>query len=205
MELGPRFDEAVAYAIEAHRDQTRKGTETPYVAHLLGVTSFVLEDGGDEDEAIAALLHDVAEDQGGGPRLEDVRRRFGERVADIVAACSDSLVEKEEEKPPWKTRKETYIARVRDEHDHAALRVSIADKLYNSRAILRDLKVADDPEAFWARFSRDRDCSLWYYRSLVDAFRTRTEGRMLDELDATVTELEELTGGPSRGCPDESG
>ena len=204
MRLGPRFDEALQYAVEAHGDQTRKGTAVPYVSHLLGVASLVLEEAGDEDEAIAALLHDVVEDQGGKPRLDDVRLRFGDRVADLVEACSDSL-EDQELKPPWKTRKERYIDRVRAEHDGSALLVSIADKLYNSRAILRDLRFAEDHQRVWDRFGRERDCVLWYYRSLVDAFRSRKQGtaRLLEELDATVTELEELAGGPSAGCPDE--
>ncbi|HJS26802.1 MAG TPA: HD domain-containing protein [Actinomycetota bacterium] len=202
MRLGPRFDEAFLYAIDAHRDQTRKGTGVPYASHLLGVASIVLEEAGGEDEAIAALLHDVVEDHGGERRLDDVRQRFGERIAHIVEACSDSL-EEEETKPPWKIRKERYIRRVRTDHDDSALLVSVADKLYNTRAILRDLKFAEDHQDVWDRFSRDRDCVLWYYRSLVDAFRSRTGGRLLEELDATVTELEQLAGGPSAGCPDE--
>ena len=201
--LGPRFDEALLYAIDAHRDQARKGTGVPYASHLLGVASLVLEEAGDEDEAIAALLHDVVEDQGGRPRLEEVRRRFGERIAGIVEACSDSLEEDERNKPPWRQRKARYIERVRMEHDGSALLVSMADKVYNSRAILRDLKFAKDRQEVWDRFNRDRDCVLWYYRSLVDAFRSRTDDRLLEELDATVAELEELAGGPSPGCPDE--
>ena len=204
MRLGPRFDEALGYAIDAHRDQARKGTGVPYASHLLGVASIVLEEAGDEDEAIAALLHDVVEDQGGKPRLDEVRHRFGERIAGIVEACSDSIVEDEDQKPPWKTRKEAYILRVRTEHDGSALLVSMADKLYNSRAILRDLRFARDRKEVWDRFGREHDCILWYYRSLVDAFRSRTDDRLLEELDATVTELEELAGGPSRGCPDEA-
>lgn len=203
MSLGPRFDEALLYAIDAHRDQTRKGTGVPYASHLLGVASLVLEEAGGEDEAIAALLHDVVEDQGGRPRLEEVRQRFGERIADIVEACSDSLEEDEGKKPPWKQRKARYIERVRTEHNGSALLVSMADKLYNSRAVLRDLRFAKDRQGVWDRFSRERDCVLWYYRSLVDAFRSKTDVRLLDELDSTVTELEELAGGPSPGCPDE--
>lgn len=195
--LGPRFREALVYATEAHQEQLRKGASIPYVSHLLGVTALVLEDGGDEDEAIGALLHDVCEDQGGRPRLEDVRGRFGDRVASIVDACTDSH---EDPKPPWKPRKETYVEGVRSTHGEDALRVSLADKLHNSRAILRDLKAADDPEALWSRFAQGRDCVLWYYRALVDAFRQRISSPMLGELDAVVTELEDVAGGPSRGC-----
>ena len=194
--LGPRFREALVYAAEAHQDQLRKGTSIPYVSHLLGVTALVLEDGGDEDEAIGALLHDVCEDQGGRPRLEDVHGRFGDRVASIVEACTDSF----EPKPPWKERKAAYIERVRSTHGEDALRVSLADKLHNSRAILRDLKAADDPEDLWSRFTPGRDCVLWYYQALFEAFRTRISSPMLEELDAAVTELESVAGGSSRGC-----
>ena len=199
--LGERFREALVYATEAHQDQLRKGGRVPFVAHLLGVTAFVLEDGGDEDQAVAALLHDVVEDQGGRPRLDDVRDRFGERVAKLVEECSDWV---DEPKPPWRQRKEAYIERLRTDHDDSALLVSLADKLYNSRAILRDLRYADDRHAVWDRFGRERDCVLWYYRSLVDAFRSRREDgdRLLEELDATVSDLEGLSGGPSPGCPD---
>ena len=202
--LGERFDDAILYAVEAHRDQRRKGTGVPYASHLLGVASLVLEEGGDEDQAIAALLHDVVEDQGGRPRLDDVRERFGDRVARIVEECSDWI---DEPKPPWKQRKERYIERVRTEHDDASILVSITDKLYNSRAILRDLKFADDQQTIWDRFSRDRDCLLWYHRSLVEAFRGRVPGRhrSFHELEATVDELEQLAGGPSPGCADEEG
>jgi len=197
MALGPRFDEALVYASEAHQEQVRKGTPIPYVSHLLGVTSLVLDDGGDEDLAIAALLHDVCEDQGGRARLEDVRRRFGDRVANIVDACTDSH---EDPKPPWKPRKEAYVEHVRTMHDDDALRVAVADKLYNTRAILRAVRFSEDPDAVWSRFRAGRECVLWYYRALVDAFRTRTSGPLLEDLDAVVTEL--VAGGPSsRGCP----
>ena len=200
--LGERFREALVYAAAAHQGQLRKGGTVPYVAHLLGVTAFVLEEGGNEDQAVAALLHDVVEDHGGRPRLDDVRDRFGDRVATLVEECSDWV---DEPKPPWKERKERYIERLRTDHADAAVLVSAADKLYNSRAILRDLRFADDQQAVWDRLGRERDCVLWYYRALVDAFRSRRKGggRLLEELDATVTEIEELAGGPSAGCPDE--
>ena len=199
MELGTRFEDALVYASEAHRRQARKGTEIPYVSHLLGVTALVLEDGGDEDEAIAALLHDVCEDQGGLGRLEDVRRRFGERVAGIVAACTDSF---EDPMPPWKERKDAYIARVREEHDDSALRVSVADKLNNTRTLLRAVKFADDPASVWGRSEQGRDCVLWYYRTLERAFRSRMQSPLLEELAAVVTQLEIVAGGPSAGCTD---
>ncbi len=144
--LGPRFDEALVYAADVHRDQRRKGTQTPYIAHLLHVAALVIEDGAlagelNEDEAIAALLHDAAEDQGGEERLADIRSRFGERVAEIVAACSDTF---EDPKPPWRERKEAYIARLRTETDRGILRVSAADKVHNCRAIVVDYRLLGD-------------------------------------------------------------
>jgi (p)ppGpp synthase/HD superfamily hydrolase len=195
--LGTRFEQALGYAAKAHADQVRKGTDIPYVAHLLGVAALVLEDGGDEDQAIAALLHDVVEDRGGEPRLEDVRARFGDRVASIVDACTDSYGEP---KPGWKQRKDMYLIHLRKAHDEAALRVSLADELHNARAILRDLRSRPDPAEFWQRFNAGRDCQLWYYRALVDAFRTRAHGPMVDELDEIVAEMEIVAGGPSKGC-----
>lgn len=195
--LGARFREALAYAAEAHEEELRKGTKIPYVSHLLGVAALVLEDGGDEDQAIAALLHDVCENHGGRARLEDVRTRFGERVANIVDACTDSY---ESSKPPWKERKDLYLVHVRATHDADALRVSLADKMHNARAILRDLNAAEDPAVVWDRFNAGRDCVLWYYRALVDAFRMRTRSPMVEELDAVVTEMEIVAGGPSKGC-----
>jgi (p)ppGpp synthase/HD superfamily hydrolase len=139
--LTDRFDRALLYATHVHGGQVRKGTWTPYVAHLLAVSATVLEYGGDEDLAIAALLHDSVEDQGGKARLDDVRNRFGDRVARVVAACSDSLADtaKGERKADWQKRKEAYIAHL-DAADDDVLRVSLADKIHNARAILRDLR-----------------------------------------------------------------
>jgi (p)ppGpp synthase/HD superfamily hydrolase len=127
--LGPRFDEALAYAADAHAGQVRKGTSIPFVAHLLAVTALVLEDDGDEDHAIAALLHDAPEDAGGRDRLDDIRRRFGDRVADIVEACSDTF---EVPKPAWRPRKERYLTHLETAPDDV-LRVSLADKVHNLR------------------------------------------------------------------------
>src|SRR5438270_1390084 len=134
--LTDRFDRALLYATHVHGGQVRKGTTTPYVAHLLAVSATVLEYGGDEDLAIAALLHDSVEDQGGKARLEDIRNRFGNRVAHVVAACSDSLADtaKGERKAHWRERKKAYIAHLR-EADKDILRVSLADKVHNARAI----------------------------------------------------------------------
>ncbi|MEW5868980.1 MAG: HD domain-containing protein [Chloroflexota bacterium] len=163
--LTDRFGQALQYAFELHREQRRKGSDTPYMAHLLGVASLVLEDGGDEDSAIAALFHDAVEDQGGLETLEKIRKRFGERVAEIVDSCTDSY---EIPKPPWRGRKERYLAHLRQASADAR-RVALADKLYNARSILYDLeRIGDD---VWGRFRGGKEGTLWYYQSLVESFR----------------------------------
>jgi (p)ppGpp synthase/HD superfamily hydrolase len=184
--LTRRFEDALVYATQAHEGQRRKKTSVPYVSHLLAVCALVLEDGGNEDEAIAALLHDVVEDQGGAGRAAEVRRRFGDRVADIVVACSDTDVRP---KPPWRPRKEAYIAHVRTAPD-AVRRVSLADKVHNARTILADYRVVG--EDLWKRFSAGGDDQIWYYESLVDAFRRETASRLLDDLARVVAELKSL-------------
>src|SRR6476619_5394970 len=152
--LTDRFDRALLYATHVHGGQVRKATSIPYIAHLLAVAATVLEYGGDEDLTIAALLHDSVEDQGGSTRLEDIWNRFGDRVARIVEACSDSLADtgKGERKAHWQERKETYIAHLL-KADEDILRVSLADKVHNARAILRDLRKPNIGEKVWARFS----------------------------------------------------
>ena len=185
--LGARFEEALVYALHAHADHRRKGSNVPYVGHLLGVCALVLEDGGGEDEAIAALLHDAVEDSGGFERLDDIRTEFGERVAAIVEACSDSF---ETPKRPWQERKDDYIAHL-EEAAPEALRVSLADKVYNARAILGDYRGIGDE--LWPRFTGSRDGTLWYYGTLADAFLRLRPGPLADELDRVVTELERLT------------
>lgn len=172
--LGTRFADALAYVVDLHSDQRRKGTDVPYVAHLLAVAGLVIEDAaatGDlrEDEAIAALLHDTAEDQGGEPRLAEISERFGPRVAAIVRACSDSL-EADGDKAPWRERKDAYLAHLETEPDAGILRVSLADKVNNARAVLADYRVLGEP--FWERFNRDAD-TPWYYRRLADIFSAR--------------------------------
>jgi hypothetical protein len=188
---GLRFEEALVYTAQVHAEQKRKGTQTPYLAHLLGVAALVLGDGGSEDEAIAALLHDAVEDAGGHERLEDIRARFGECVAGIVAECSDSV---EQPKPPWRKRKEAYIAHLGTASE-AALRVSLADKLDNARAILRDYRECG--EELWKRFNAGRESQLWYYRSLAEAFQERCPGPMADELARVVGELEAIAEAPN--------
>ena len=187
LQLGPRFPEAFLYAAEKHATQTRKRTDVPYISHLMAVAALVLEAGGGEDEAVAALLHDVVEDCGGMPVLEEVRRRFGNRVADIVQGCTDAYTIP---KPEWKKRKLDYLDTLRRAGDDVRL-VSAADKLHNVRTILADYRREGD--AVWDRFSGRRDGTLWYYRAVLDVLREGTPNRLIDELQRVVTELEALT------------
>ncbi len=147
MPYGRKFEEALEYAARVHRDQTRKGTRIPYVTHLLAVAAIVGENGGTENEVVAALLHDAPEDQGGEARLEDIRKRFGDEVVGIVAGNTDTY---EDPKPPWRERKEAYVARIVGEPDPVRL-VSAADKLHNARSILADLRAVGDE--LWDRFT----------------------------------------------------
>lgn len=182
--LGERFDDALTFARQVHATQLRKQTKIPYVSHLLSVASLVLENGGGEDEAIAALLHDAAEDQGGATRLAEIRTRFGDRVAEIVDGCTDTV---EEPKPDWKPRKEKYLKHLPQASASIQL-VSAADKLHNARSILADYR--EIGEALWSRFRATRDETLWYYRSVVEALRPAGPTRLVDEIDRTIRELE---------------
>jgi (p)ppGpp synthase/HD superfamily hydrolase len=186
--LGPRLQRAFRYAAEKHAGQTRKQTAVPYLSHLMAVASLVLEAGGDEDMAMAALLHDVVEDCGGMPRLREVRKQFGPRVAKIVEGCTDSFVEP---KPEWLERKKKYLREVK--HADAETRlVSAADKLHNVRTILADYR--QDGESVWKRFSGKKEGTLWYYRALSDEYRRRDPNRITRELEIAVTELERAVG-----------
>lgn len=195
--LTDRFSEALCYCAELHHGQTRKATPVPYVSHLLAVASLVLEHGGDEDEAIAALLHDAIEDQaehhGGAVALRaEITARFGPGVTAIVDACTDAEVVP---KPPWRERKERYVQHLRENGSPAVHRVSCADKLHNARAILLDYRTLGD--TLWDRFNvSDPEQHLWYYRSLVAAYRDagRAPAGLVAELERTVRELESLVG-----------
>ncbi len=186
--LTARFDEALKYAHDVHREQVRKGNQSPYISHLMGVASIVLDDGGSEDEAIGALLHDAAEDHGGRPRLEDIRTRFGDGVAKIVEDCTDSW---DTPKRPWMDRKREYVEHARA-LDASSLRVSSADKVHNAYAILRDLR--NSGEAVWERFNAPADDVVAYYESLVKAFRHAGGGRLVDELDRIVKGIQREMG-----------
>lgn len=187
IKLGPRFEEAFRLAAEKHGAQTRKKTDVPYISHLMSVAALVLEAGGGEDQAVAALLHDVVEDCGGEPMLAEVRARFGDRVASIVAGCTDAYTVP---KPAWKQRKLDYLEVLRRADDDIRL-VSAADKLHNVRTILADYRVEGD--RVWERFSGRRDGTLWYYRAVLDVLRARPN-RLVEELQRVVAELETLAG-----------
>ena len=186
--LTNRFVEALGYAAELHLHQRRKGKGQPYVGHLLGVAAIVIQHGGGEAEVIAALLHDAVEDQGGLPRLDEIREKFGERVARIVDGCTDSY-EASNEKREWGERKRAYVERVAHAPEDVCL-VSAADKLANAREILSDYRLEGD--AVFDRFSGRKKGTLWYYRTLVDVFRKAGSNPLIDELDRVVTELEHL-------------
>jgi (p)ppGpp synthase/HD superfamily hydrolase len=186
MNLSPKFTEALVYATEVHGGQLRKKTQIPYIGHLLGVTAIAMEYGANETEAIAALLHDAVEDCGGAARQRDINDKFGEAVGEIVAGCTDS---DETPKPPWRERKEKYIAHLATASASTRL-VSAADKLHNTRAVLHNLR--EDGSEVWTRFKGGRAGTLWYYRSLVTAFRQHGRSALIDELDRVVTELEQL-------------
>jgi GTP pyrophosphokinase len=184
--LSNRFTEALTYATELHANQVRKGSGVPYIAHLLGVASIALEYGASEDEAIAALLHDAIEDQGGAATREEIRRRFGDTVTEIVDGCTDAEIIP---KPPWRQRKEAYIAHIPNASPSVLL-VSAADKLHNARSILKDYRILG--EAVWERFKGGKEGSLWYYRALVEAFRQTGSIPLIDELERVVSDLEQL-------------
>lgn len=190
MPYSERFEEALIYAARLHRYQHRKGSSIPYVTHLLAVAAIVGENAGTEEEVIAALLHDAVEDQGGPPTRAEIRARFGENVARIVDGCTDT---DQMPKPPWRARKEAYIAHIRIAEPSVRL-VSMADKLHNARSILADLK--ERGEAAWEKFSGGKDGSVWYYRTLADLYRA-IDGRPLAfEFARVVDEIEFVAIGP---------
>jgi len=184
VKLGPRFLNAFLFAAEKHAGQVRKASSIPYIAHLMGVASLVLEYGGDEDAAIAALLHDVVEDCGGVPTLKEVRRKFGPRVAKIVDGCTDSYTEP---KLPWRERKENYLGHLKTA-DAATKLVSAADKLNNVRSIVSDYRAVG--KSVWSRFNGGREGTLWYYRALLQEFLRHKPDRLVREFALAVRELE---------------
>lgn len=184
--LTERFERALVFAARLHRDQRRKGSGVPYISHLLAVCELTLEYGGDEDEAIAALLHDAIEDQGGAAAREEILRKFGPRVTEIVEGCTDT---DESPKPAWRPRKEEYIRHVAEASASVRL-VSACDKLHNARSLVMDYRIFG--EALWERFTGRRDGTLWYYRAMVTALRAAGSSPVVEELERVVTELESL-------------
>jgi (p)ppGpp synthase/HD superfamily hydrolase len=188
----PQVMRALAYGAHVHRHQRRKATGIPYLAHLISVAALVAEDGGGEGEVIAALLHDTAEDHGGEPRLADIRRRFGDEVASMVRALSDSLRPEDAIKEAWQPRKQHYLDHLRAEQRPGVLRVSNADKLHNARAILADYRQVGP--AIWRRFDGTPEQQLWYYSSLSALFtERRPESALARELAETIKQLEAET------------
>jgi GTP pyrophosphokinase len=190
MGYSPRFVDALLYANRLHADQLRKNTSIPYITHLMAVAALVGENGGDEEQVIAALLHDAVEDQGGHARAAEVREQFGPRVAAQVEACTDAYGEP---KPPWRARKEAYIAHVKDAPLDALL-ISAADKLHNARCLLTDMRTAG--VAAFEKFRGGREGTLWYNRSMVQALTQRMgDAPLVAELNRVDTEIERLNEG----------
>ena len=187
--IGPKFLEALRFATQIHGGDLRKGTSIPYLSHLLSVCSLVMEDGGDEDEAIAALLHDTLEDHPEEVTKADIEDRFGARVVHLVTQCTDTSPDyKGGPKAPWHERKTAYVKRIRNEK-YPRCRIALADKLHNTRTIVMDYRRLGD--AIWARFNANKEDQLWYQRALVDAFReAKAPDHILNELDSLVSELE---------------
>ncbi|MGA2796230.1 MAG: HD domain-containing protein [Thermoguttaceae bacterium] len=189
MQLTARFNDALQYAVQLHAGQVRKVSGEPYVAHLLGVTSLALDYGADEDEAIAALLHDAIEDQGGIATGEEIERRFGPAVAAIVRGCTDSDTMP---KPPWQERKDVFLARL--VHASPSIRLVVAsDKLHNVRSLLRDYR--SQGEAIWRHFKGGREKTLWYYRQVVEVLKRSGIIPLIEELEQTVAEFQNLAAG----------
>lgn len=192
--LTRRFTNAVEYARQLHTE-FRKGTDVPYMAHLLGVATIVMGEAGGcvpvtEDMVIAALLHDTVEDHGGLARLRDVEQKFGANVARMVAGLSDTFAEDHDKKEGWEERKTSYIERLGNEPDDVLL-ISAADKLYNAKSILDDCR--EIGEAVFHRFKRGRDQQLWYFHELLKVFDAHPRNRIVDEFAHVVRELEALT------------
>jgi (p)ppGpp synthase/HD superfamily hydrolase len=190
--LTERYALAFAYANRLHAQQLRKGTTVPYISHLMSVSALVLEAGGDEDEAIAALLHDAVEDQGGADTLAEIGRQFGEQVAAWVAACSDTMIQP---KPPWRERKEVYLQRLLTMPE-AVVRIAIADKLHNARCTLADLQ--KDGNQVWQRFKTGREGTLWLYRAFLSRCPAGIAPGLLQELQQVIEAIESVSVVPDR-------
>ena len=195
VKLTERFEQALVYATRLHATQIRKATGVPYIAHLLSVTALVLEDGGNEDEAIAALLHDAVEDQGGKATRAEIYRLFGEQVVAIVDGCTefDSLP-----KPPWRDRKQRYLEQLR-QGSSSVRRVALADKLHNARSLLSDYRQQGDE--IWSMFGAGKEGMLWFYHSLLWVYRSTGSNPLVEELARVIGELEQLVMTGKKACP----
>jgi (p)ppGpp synthase/HD superfamily hydrolase len=189
--LTDRFDRALLCATHVHGGQVRKATSIPYVAHLLAVAATVLEYGRSEDMAIAALLHDAVEDKGGEPRLSGIRNRFGDRVADIVRSCTDTVADlsARQSKEDWHDRNKQYIEHLK-KVDKETLLVSLSDTIHNARSILRDFRKPEIGPNVWGRFKKPKEDTLWYYRVLASAFQKLLPSQLADQLADIVAALE---------------
>lgn len=185
-----RLADAFTFATIAHAEQKRKGTTIPYVSHLMSVSALVLEHGGDEDQAIAGLLHDVIEDCGAAYE-PIIREQFGERVTRIVRACTDADTTP---KPPWQQRKTTYLQHLEQESPEVLL-VSACDKLHNARAIVSDQHAIG--QTVFERFSATQAQVLWYYESLAEIYLSKMPGRLADEVARNVDHMHAMAGGGS--------
>lgn len=191
--LTVRFQQAFVLASEVHANQVRKGTGIPYISHLMSVSALVLEYGGNEDAAIAGLLHDAVEDATDGAAVAmQIRTDFGQHVSDIVLACSDAIGVEGQAKPPWRGRKVSYLAHLAAQTDPDVFLVSACDKLHNTRSIVADLRSIGP--ALWDRFGEhDPAAHLWYYTSLADSYTDRVPAGLSDELIRTIDQMKELT------------
>ncbi len=186
--LNDRFEQALILAHRLHQAQVRKGLKVPYISHLMSVAALVLEDGGDEDEAIAALLHDAVEDQGGAATRELIRSQFGDRVVAIVDGCTES---DQQPKPPWRERKEAHLVKLVGAST-SVCRITLADKLHNVRSLLMDYQTMG--EALWGKFGGGRSGTLWYYRQMVVVLEPQVSGILMQMLTESVQQLELISG-----------
>jgi len=184
--LTENFQQAFVYASDLHKDQYRKGSEIPYLTHLMTVAALVLENGGDENQAIAALLHDAVEDQGGIQTLNEIKEKFGPYVAELVDGCTDAYTQP---KPPWKARKTAYLEKLQNA-DHTILLISLADKVHNARSILLDLQSGD--RSIWDKFTGGKGGSIWYYQRLAEIFDRSPFLNLKQELRYLVDEITKI-------------
>ena len=185
--LTSRFETAFSFAFQLHNDQYRKGSPVPYVSHLLAVTAIVIENGGSENQAIAALLHDAVEDQGGYATLQKIKGMFGSEVAEIVEGCTDAFTDP---KPEWEGRKKAYLNKLKQSSDSILL-VSLADKVHNARSITRDLQLKE--KDIWVILKGGKEGTLWYYQSLVEIFNTSPYPYLAAELNRLVKKIVKLS------------